>query len=555
MVNRGVSRRHLIAAIGGTAVAVPLSGLRAQGMAAPLLASRGDLARQAGVPGALFRIDEAAGGGWWRWEASDRSAAVCADPLQGLTIAHAAIPPSRGAWVREWDGIVGRAEWFGARADTREVDCQPAIQAAVELCPTVQLGPGSYHVARRIQILRNGTRLIGAWITQTDQGPNVKATRIVGTSATETILQVGPDSATQPGRLTETVQLADFTVVRATAPYMPTSGFGSAIGIAMKWCVNCHVERVFSIDSGRGWFFSGTIENYIKTCAALRRRPGTDPANDHFIGFHLDYNAPLAANGGNASLYIDHCRAFGGFDRGVPPFVYSAGLRTDGGWVDLFINALETGTLRVGIDGHGDAVGAAGFRTENLSITNCVLDPGYDACIRLTTGNRASAVQISGNYCGVSPQGASIVLADLAGSVSLTANQCIVGEVGGVGLAATNVNNLRSANNIFTKHRRPIRLERCTNFHVADSVKGIDAPNGEAAVALVGCARGTVACTVSGAAGVYGTGVELVGRGNSAVEVNGTGLAGVARKLVSDGRAVTVAGPFGNGCLASGVMG
>ena len=551
----GLSRRALVGgAIGGPLACFAGSRAVAQA-AAPLLKSRAELARQPVSAAALFRLDEAAGGGWWRWEAGDRSADVAADRLQGLTIAHAAIAPSRGAWVREWDGVTGRAEWFGARANAPGVDCQPAIQAAIDLCPTVQLGPGSYFVARRVLILRNGARLIGTGITQTDQGTNSKSTQIVGTSATETILQIGPDSATQPARLVEAVQLADFSVRRAVAPFIPATGFGSAIGVAMKWCVNCHVERVFSIDSGRGWFFFGTIENYVKYCSALRRTPGTAPANDHFIGFHLDYNAPLGANGGNASLYIDHCRAFGAFDGGAPSFVYSAGLRTDGGWVDLFIDALETGSVRIGIDGHGDAVGAAGFRTENLAIRNCVLDPGYEACIRLTTGNAASAVQVIGNYCGVGPQGTSIALADLAGSISLTGNQCIVGEVGGTGLSAVNVNNLRSSNNIFTKHKRPIRLERCTNFYLADSVKGIDTRNGEAAVALVGCVAGTVECTVSGAAGSYGAGVELVGRENSAVEVNGTGLSGVARKLVSDGRAVTAAGAFGNGCVASGVMG
>lgn len=559
----GLSRRRLLGTMmAGAATAVtsrPVPAqLRQAASGGRALQDRAQLAAQPPDPSAQWSLREEAGGGSWTWAVGDQSAAVRSDPLQGLIIPHARVAPTVGAWRREWDRVIGRPEWFGARADAPKIDCRPAIQAALDLCPTVQLGPGAYHIARGLKIERSGTRLLGSGITQTDQGANVKASQIVCASPTDTIVQIGSDSPRQPARLTETVQLADFTVRRLAAPFIPASGFGSAVGIAMRWCVNCHVERVFSIDSARGWHFFGTIENYVVRCAALRRSVGSNPANDHFIGFHLDYNAPLSANGGNASLYIDHCRAFGGFDGGTPPFVYSAGLRTDGGWVDLFIDGLETGAVRVGIDGRGDSTSAAGYRTENLSIANCVLDPGYDACIRLKSGNAASAVQITNNYCGVSGSGASIALSDLAGSVSLTGNQCIVSEVGGIGLSASNVNNLRSTNNIFTKHKQPIRLERVTNFALDDSIKSIDPGNSAAAITLVDCSRGKVSCSVSGTAGANSAGLELVGSGNSQVEVDGTLIQASTvsgRKLVTGGTAVRATGRFGNDCVATGVMG
>jgi len=557
-VSDSLPRRGILALFGlGSAAATSraLAAAAEPQASARVAANREALARVTPSPGEPWSVVEGPGGGSWRWRDGDHTAAVRADPLQGLTLRHATIPPVKGAWVRDWDGLHGRAEWFGAVVNRRDVDCQPAIQAAIDLCPTVQLGAGSYYTRSRILILRNATHLIGMGMAQ-DQGENLRATKIVCTSPTETILQVGSDSARQPNPLVETVELRDFTVLRDTAPFIPTKGFDGAIGIAMRWCENCHVERVFSTDSARGWHFYGTIENYFTRCSAMRGRSGSNRANDFFIGYHLDYTAPLAANGGNASLYFDHCRAFAGFGEGTPSLTYSAGLRTDNGFVDLYINALETGLIQYGIDGHGDAYSAGeSFRTEDLIITNCVFDPGHEACIRLQTADTSAQIQITSNYFAAA-EGTSIALADIGGSISLTGNQCL----GRVGLHAARVNNLRATNNVYTKHEQPIRLENVTSFHIQDTIHVL-APGADfAAIRLADCMRGKIDCIVNGLGSRHSVGVDLVGAGNSFVEVACTNLqssafaGGAVNKLLHNGQPVTVAGPFGNNCLAQGIM-
>ncbi len=564
-------RRSLLALLGaGTAVAAlhpdrsEASGIGGAGLAgdldAPMLADRRALAAANGIPGARRILDEGDTASAWQWRPGDSRAAIAADPLQGLVVAHASIAPAQGAWVREWDGVHGRPEWFGARIDDAGFDNRPAFQAALDLCPTVMLGAGSYYLRSGVRIVHNGTRMIGAGITQTDQGRNDRCTQIVCSSATDTIIQIGSDSRTQPSALTETVQLCDFTVRRSVAPFVPPTGVEGAIGIAMRWCVNCHIERVFSIDSTRGWYFYGTVENYVTYCGALRAIAGSRPGQDVFIGFHLDYAAPLASNAGNASLYIDHCRAFGGFGGKAPGFAYSAGLRTDAGWVDLFINALEAGTLQYGIHGNGGGGGdGLSFRNENLTITNCVLDPGYLASIRLENADSSSAIQIAACYFAVTATGTSIALYNLGGSVSLTGNQCIIGSPGGTGLSAVAVNDLRTSGNIYTRLMQPIYLERVTNFHVQDTIRVFDATKTYPAVTVAGCQRGKIDCIVSGRAAVQAGGVALRA-GSSLIEVCGTTIdpaaiaGGAANKVTFEGKPVTAAGPFGAGCLATGIM-
>jgi hypothetical protein len=509
----------------------------------------------------MYWLDEGGRGGLWIWQSGNLTQAVQADPLQGLTIAHSDVPPSRGAWVRVWDGVTGRPEWFGARVNASSFDNQPAIQAALDLCPEVQLGAGAYHVARGLRMIRSGVRLFGAGHTQTDQGTNAASTQIVCADARETILQIGVDTRAKPARLVEAVRIEGFTVNRSVDPYTPTTGHLGCIGIAMRWCVNCHAEQVFSLNSCRGWFFSGTVENYVRYCSALRERDGSNASNDVFIGFHIDQNAPSGYNGGNASLYLTYCRAFPGTEKRSPSLSYGAAVRFDGGWVDTFIHGLESGGgIQYGIHGLGDGFASVTPRTENLIVSNCILDPGGTACVWLEGAGNQAAITLANNYFATQV-GNGVVLLRIAGSVTIQNNQFIVGQFGGTGLSANQVNGLRSQGNIFTGHRQPITLSQCTNFHLADTINGRFAPPGDyPAIGAAKCARGTIDCTVSGVSNSYTRAVDLKGSDNRMIEVRCTGLdtraivGGGANRLIYNDVAVRGTGPFGINCLASGIL-
>jgi hypothetical protein len=467
-------------------------------------------------------------------------------------------------WSRVWDGVTGRPEWFGARRNDPDAAAEnrAALQACIDLCPTTLLGGGDYYVDGMLKITRNGTAIVGAAHTQTDQTANDAGgtSRILSTSSAATIITVGHEGAGRPRALTETVRLEGFTVDRAVAPFTPPSGMEGCIGIALRWCVNCHLERVFSINSARGFFYYGVVETYARFCGALRGRQGSNRANDCFIGFHFDYSAPSGYNGGNASVYLIYCRAFPLTEDATPSLTYSAGVRFDGGWVDCSIHGFESGAgIQYGIHGLGDGQASDSFRTENLIISNCLLDTSSVGCIWLEQAGIHSAVVIANSYLATSV-GTCIVLSKIAGAVTISGCQYISGDFTGTGLSANEVRGLRSHGNIFTAIRQPVWLYAVSGFEVRDTIHGSRGKGDHPAVGASGCARGTVDCIVGGPTASYTAGVLFRDATSRGVEVRATAidpaaLADPGNVIVHQGAKVRVPGAFGAGCLATGVVG
>lgn len=491
-----------------------------------------------------------------------RAGPAPADPLQGLSVG---LSGNRGHWARLWDGIHGNPGWFGAASNRPELAARnrAAIQACIDLCPTTVLGAGDWHVDGRLLVTRNGASIIGAGHTQTDQTSNDagKVTRIVSSNPRDTIIQVGSDDSGKPRDLTETVRLEGFTVDRSVSPFTPASGVAGAIGVALRWCVNCHLERVFSINSARGFFYYGVVETYTRFCGALRWREGSNGANDCFVGFHFDYSAPSGYNGGNASVYLVYCRAFPLTEDATPRLTYSAGIRFDGGWVDCNLHGFETGGgIQYGIHGIGDGQGAASFRTENLIVTNCLLDPGTTAGIQLENAGSRTAVTIANCYLATT-SGTCLVLDRIGGAVSVSNCQFITGSYGGTGLSANDVRGLRAHGNIYTLLRQPVWLYKVAGFDVRDTIQGVaDRPGDYPAVGISACSRGRIDCIVTGRSGSFTAAVEFKDGGCRKVEVCATGidpgaLGDPRRSIVHAGRAVNAPGAFGEGCLVSGILG
>jgi hypothetical protein len=489
-----------------------------------------------------------------------RQGRIPSDQLQGLSI-----PASDAGcyWQRSWDGIHGRPEWFGAitgRADAAAAN-RAALQACIDLCPTTLLGGGDYYVDRALNITKNGTAILGTGHTQTDQRGNdaQRTSRIVSTSPRETILNVGVDSKAKPRDLTETVHLKGFTVDRSAQPFTPPAGFDGCIGIALRWCVNCHLDRLMSLNSARGFFYYGVVETYTRFCSALRSLNGSNEANDCFIGFHLDYNAPSGYNGGNASVYFIYCRTFPLTEGAVPSLSYSAGMRFDGGWVDCSIHGFESGAgIQYGIHGIGDGFDSETFRTENLIVTNCLLDGNATAGISLEQAGTRAAVVISNCYISTS-QGTCIFLGKISGAVSVSGCQHITGQFGATGLSANEVTGLRSQGNIYTLLRQPIFLYKVSGFHIGDTVHGHTSNGDYPAVGLSACVHGKIDCIIRGPAGCYTAGVRFNDTGSRAVEVCGTGIdsaafGGRTRAVVHAGQSVSTTGSFGTNCLLSGIL-
>jgi len=504
--------------------------------------------------------------GFFTWHQGNYTHLVENDPLQGLYVKNDTIASGQGCWVRLWDGITGRPEWFGAKANDASIDCLRSIQASLDLCAATQLGSGDYFVSGTLTITKNGSTLLGAAHTQTDQNSNdAYCTRIICTSATATIIRIGSSGLTDPrhsnGDLTEAVVLQGLTVDRSVNPFTPASGLLGCVGIDVRWCVNCHFERVFSLNSCLGWTFYGTVQHYQRFCAALREKKGSNPANDPFIGFYVNQvyagSGSSPYNGANASLRLFYCRCFATTEDATPSLTYSAGVYFAGGWVDTDVIGFETGSgIQYGIYGHADGYGATSYLAENLKISGGNFDPGSIACIWLQDAGSRSAVIISDNYFATTAT--AVHLQDFHGTVVITGNQFITSKLAWTGVSAVNTTQLRSENNIFTGYQVAHDHTSLSNFTIRDTVNNSYGASPSPAINLKGCTRGRVDCVINGVASAYAIGVNLDGAANALIEVNGTTLNSAAivrgKKLVYNGKPITAAGAFGTNCLAWGIM-
>src|SRR6185295_6268666 len=112
------------------------SAVQAGAGALPVIAaSRVALATAAStaVPALLTELGRE---GLFRFDGSNLSAAVAADPRQGVIVAPASAPTgASGAWVRTFSGAVN-VRWFGAKGDDT-TDDGPAFAAALNYLKSI----------------------------------------------------------------------------------------------------------------------------------------------------------------------------------------------------------------------------------------------------------------------------------------------------------------------------------------------------------------------------------------------------------------------------------
>ncbi len=164
------------------------------GGAAPFVqkvATRSQLAGLNATSGAVAVLTEEGRAGIFAFEADDRTADVSADPLQGLYVAPAnATTGITGAWVRQWNGVQGYPEWFGALPNDASADNRAAILACYALCPITEFGSRDYYVAGRVNFNLGYRAVLGPF---NPDGYDVgHGTRLISTVTSEDVARAGP---------------------------------------------------------------------------------------------------------------------------------------------------------------------------------------------------------------------------------------------------------------------------------------------------------------------------------------------------------------------------
>jgi hypothetical protein len=469
----------------------------------------------------------------------------------------AAGPPDSGQAAQ-----VGYPEWWGAVTFSRGVDNRAALDACVRACAVTRLAAGDYWIGDTWRVAASHRLIEGVGRDGDGQAP---ATRVLLDSPTRDVLMVGTDSRPAGGinAFVQYVDLRNITVVSAAAPAPPRSGVqGGPSCVRGQYILNCSFSEVYTKDGTNGFYFTGAVYSQLNDCASQRLSRGTERDNDYFIGCMLDGSTPIAANTGIASFYIRKYSVTGTTNDLVNHGVYAAD-----GCTDMFIEAVETSGVQIGISLNGNP--GAAYGSEDCKVFDCVLDQ-VERGVIVSRGGGTTAIVIQNCYiatAAASPGSIGILVESTpshgvgqGGSVSLIGNQLISSGPGATGLAIRDSSGVESQGNILTDFESPILLSSSVGCRFADRISNPTRSARLGAVVLADSARSVIDCMVDGKPGAFPSGVDLQGRGNSVVEARMTGVdagamaGGAANKLVSDGVPVTAAGPFGNGSLAQGIM-
>lgn len=495
------------------------------------------------------------------------------DPLQGVYVSS-----NTGGfyWERDWDGVNGRVEWFGAVPNSSANDSTAAIQACIDLCPVTQLGAASYYIgtgltapgAVCLTINQTGRQIVGSGGSQfgTPGG-----SELVIQSSTASGIRVGYTAKPGgPETWAENIQLQDFTVRRNVAVYPvgnPSTGSANApTGVILEWAAICKLNNVWTVEHSFGFRAYGTVACVLQGCRALRFTAGTAPGNDFFVGYEHDSTAASGYNSGNASTYYIHCGAFSNYAAGGN-YTYNAGFRFYQGFTDTFLLFPETANCGYGMDLQGRSTTDLDWQTEDFICFGGVFDGARDAGVRITTTGPRTAVQIQNCYVGATmatgPASIGVYVFESHGAVAISNCQGI-GPVGNpaTGLLVENSSGVTSSNNIWTDFQDPIRLVNTTWYRIEDRINFAGQTALTAGVQVTNSSYGKIDCDIASSNPLFTVpaGVKLIGTSSTHVEIACTGIyppslaGGSANKLIYNNTQITSAGTFGTSCLASGIM-
>ena len=451
---------------------------------------------------------------------------------------------------------VGYAEWFGAVTGSSGAAAAntTAINSAIVALSKVQLLAADYYTNARLLMATPYRELAGMGERY---GSVANAmTRIICTSASADIIQVGPD--TYPGSVNALQQgnkLTDLYVVRSVAPDVITRGSG----VKNIYTLYALFRNVESAESAYCWQFYGTVQTQAYRCWAFRSVAGTG-GTDVCYGYYVNGFASIGLNSGNASIYLNYCNA----TMGSISITGSSGFYLDNNFTDAFLESPESSAFAIGINVQGNANNVTlNAGNTDLQIKHPILDTFTYAGIFATACNKYGSIEVIGGYYG--PASGATACAFISASVGVV--HFVGGQMVMQAAASTNGFSVNSSNNvtidrtiILDCRAVGVDFDTVTNCDFRPIVTNYGYTLATAVVrGLNTCSRNIIGAKATGAASSLTLGVQLVGAGHSYTEVNCSGLdataivGGSANKLLINAVQITATGLTGTN-LASGIM-
>lgn len=492
---------------------------------------------------AVVILTERGRGGRFIWRTGNFAAQIASDPLKGIHVLSSATMPSIGCWVRDWDEVNGRPEWFGAIPDDPTADCRAALAACFALCPVTQLGARDYYIRGTLTFDRSNRAFVGVPNAPINRDVGIGPPARMGSSGGSRVILTGPkavsDTVLQFGKaspprsddetLMRNAVLRDINFCRDNdGGYRARNSLsGDSIdcvkGIICSGTNSCRIENVASFDSPVGWHCFGCVYTKWDDCAAWRSTPAPIAVNDFSVGFLVGgYEKHYGYAGANASLYFNRCVSYDLRGGSV-----SVGFRLFGAIADTFLSQVEVGRCWLGIEIDGRGRDGATIplgvldTQQDIHLINPIIDATTQRGLQLRNLNRSFQVTVTSPY--IATQSAISDLSILGGVDRVEGHVSIVGGLlisnGGTGLVAADGEGISVIGTLFRNYKTPISLTNCRSCRLEPDIYNYAAVAANA-LFLKDLQRSSVKPTVRGAAGNPGfvVGILLDGGTNNAID-------------------------------------
>lgn len=507
--------------------------------------------------GAVTQLSKAGREGNFMWKAGNFTAQAASDPLMGIYVPSTVTAITSGCWVREWDGITGRPEWFGAIADssagTVPADNYAAIQACIALCPITQLGLASYYVNDTVWVNKDYRTLQGTLFGI--EGPLPQGTQLIQTNNTKDVVRVGGTSTSDRRRI---VRVRDICARWATDPVAPASGTDTdrlACPKAFHF-MHCLVFQAYccvAVDALIGHAFFDNINSQSVQPGCTRTR--SLGAHDFMIGmWPYGSAAETGFAGANASLYIrDANVTMSGELQTV--LDKATGLYATKDFADLYVDGFETSQVNFGIRLDGAGWTYAGGHGD-IHLRRLVFDQCKGNGIEIHNTNSYAKIHIDQFYIQIVSTGdkSNNGIQFLGGSGFATvANGQIVGGSGNqsIGIWLQNYPTVNVTDSVIIEAiGYPVNALNTNGLRISPLIgDGVNNSGGtRPAVSLTGVVESHVDPTIYGQSSSWARGIALEGSANARITVDPTrvnaGGISSGRKLMVNGTQITAPGYY-----------
>lgn len=346
-----------------------------------------------------------------------------------------------------------------------------------------------------------------------------EGTRILRTGGTGTVMVVG--TLTDPGAITSYVKqtrVRDLQLMHDSAA-VPTANLTDAnanIGLRLSYAHTCFLERVAGWENTTGFYLGGTVACQLKNCYAKKSVASTTTTDDAAIGFYIDGNVSIGLAGGNASLYLNECKA--DIVSTLATDTRNCGFKGVGALADLFMERPETVGCKRGIDLTGTSTTGSVASNADIHIHKPVIDQPANYGMVFADFAHGASVDIFDPYVGMPATGlAAIYFGGAAESMFNIYGGGIYGTTPtlsstvGVqinGQKGVNIHGLK-----LTDFNRPYLLQGATDFDI-DTQVNLRSGEGTDMFNLSGtCSNGRIRVSSKSAGGGadYQYGIRLVG--------------------------------------------